>query len=84
MASDPRVLLYDVAAGCSAIRQFCRNRELQDYEADQMLRSACERQFEIVGGAMTHLLEVHRENSERRGPLPCTTAKPLRRDFKVV
>lgn len=61
MPSDPKKLLYDVATAAAAIREFCRNRSMQDYEADLMLRSACERQFEIIGEAMTRLRDRHPE-----------------------
>lgn len=59
MPSDPRKLLYDIATACAALREFSQGRSLQDYEADRMLRSACERQFEIIGEAMTRLRDLH-------------------------
>jgi uncharacterized protein with HEPN domain len=55
MPSDPRKLLYDIGAASRAVRTFCRGRDVRDLEADHMLRSACERQFEIIGEAMTRL-----------------------------
>jgi uncharacterized protein with HEPN domain len=61
MRSDPRKLLYDVVTASGAIREFCQGRSLRDYEADRMLRSACERQFEIIGEAMTRLRDRHPE-----------------------
>lgn len=59
MPNDPRKLLYDVAAAAAAIREFCAGRTEADYEADLMLRSACERQFEIIGEAMSRLRDRH-------------------------
>ena len=59
MQSDARQFLYDVARAAEAIRQFTHGRTLQDYEDDLMLRSACERQFEIIGEAMTRLRDQH-------------------------
>ncbi len=61
MASDPKKLLYDVASACAAIGDFCRDRSADDYEADAMLQSACERQFEIIGEAMMRLRDRHPE-----------------------
>lgn len=59
MQRDPRKLLYDVVAACRAIGGFCRDRTPEEYDADLMLRSACERQFEIIGEAMTRLRASH-------------------------
>ena len=55
MRSDSRQFLYDIATAAKAIREFSHGRTLPDYENDLMLRSACERQFEIIGEAMTRL-----------------------------
>jgi len=65
MPHDPRKLLYDITEGCAAIRQFCQGRKMEDYEADHMLRSACERQFEIIGEAMTRLRTIHNDVFEK-------------------
>jgi uncharacterized protein with HEPN domain len=59
MQSDPRKLLYDIAMASEAIGGFCAGRSLADYRADLLLRSACERQFEIIGEAMTRLRDLH-------------------------
>lgn len=59
MQSDARQFLYDIATAAEAIRKFSHGRMLQDYEDDLMLRSACERQFEIIGEAMTRLRDRH-------------------------
>ena len=59
MLSDSRQFLYDIATAAQAIQEFTHGRTLQDYEEDLMLRSACERQFEIIGEAMTRLRDRH-------------------------
>lgn len=59
MRSDARKLLYDIATAAEAIQEFCHGRTMEDYDADLMLRSACERQFEIIGEAMTRLRDRH-------------------------
>lgn len=59
MRSDPKKLLYDVATAVAAIRRFCEGQSQHDYESDLMLRSACERQFEVIGEAMTRLRDRH-------------------------
>ena len=59
MRSDARQFLHDIVTAAEAIRQFTGGRTLQDYQDDLLLRSACERQFEIIGEAMTRLREWH-------------------------
>ncbi len=44
--------LLDALDACHAIQSFVENRTFADYERNQMLRSAVERQFEIVGEAL--------------------------------
>lgn len=39
------------------IEAFSRGKEMADYAKDRMLRSAIERQFEIIGEAMTRLIK---------------------------
>ena len=43
--------LWDMLQAAIAVRDFARDRTLQDYTADLMLRSAVERQIEIIGEA---------------------------------
>jgi len=59
MLSDPKKLIYDVTAAADAIAEFSAGRSLREYEEDRMLRSACERQLEIIGEAMTRLRDRH-------------------------
>ncbi len=65
MQSDARQLLYDIATAAQAIHGFTRGRSQEDYEADLMLRSACERQLEIIGEAMSRLRDRHPELFDR-------------------
>jgi uncharacterized protein with HEPN domain len=55
MQHDERAFLWDVRNGTDAILGFVRGRTLDDYRADLMLRSAVERQFEIIGEALSQL-----------------------------
>ena len=43
--------LWDMLQAATAVKDFARDRTLQDYTADLMLRSAVERQIEIIGEA---------------------------------
>jgi len=44
--------LLDALTACQAIENFVSGRVFTDYEQDRMLRSAVERQFEIIGEAL--------------------------------
>ncbi len=44
--------LFDVVNACEAIAQFVAGKAFADYEKDRLLRSAVERQFEIIGEAL--------------------------------
>ena len=58
MPRDPRAYLWDAVEAARAIGEFSSERTLQEYEADRMLRSAVERQFEIVGEALGQLAKT--------------------------
>jgi uncharacterized protein with HEPN domain len=75
MQHDPRSWLWDGRQPADSIAAFVRGHEFADYEANLMLRSAVERQFEIAGEALTRHPERHRK-SPRGCPrfgvrLPC-------------
>jgi uncharacterized protein with HEPN domain len=55
MEHDPRAFLWDVRHAAQRIETFVQDRGLADDLADPMLRSAVERQFEIIGEALNRL-----------------------------
>lgn len=55
---DVRVYLQDIVTAAAAIHTFIAARTLDDYQRDLMLRSAVERQFEILGEALTRALRL--------------------------
>lgn len=55
MQHDPRAWLWDVRAAADSIAGFVNGHDFADYASDLMLRSAVERQFEIVGEALSRL-----------------------------
>ena len=55
---DARVHLHDALAAGAAVRDFVAGRALEDYRSDLMLRSAVERQFEILGEALSRAVRL--------------------------
>lgn len=55
MPHRPEKLLSDVLAAAAAIRQFLQRNTRETYGNDLMLRSAVERQLEILGEAVRRL-----------------------------
>jgi uncharacterized protein with HEPN domain len=55
---EVRKYLFDAAEACDTIVQFVAGKTFEDYKRDQMMRSAVERQFEIVGEARANLLRI--------------------------
>lgn len=55
MDRDPRAYVWDAKESADAIAEFVSGRTLEDYLADRMLRSAVERQFEIIGEPLRQL-----------------------------
>jgi len=52
MTPEARKRLLDAAEACAAIAEFTQGKDFAAYERDRILRSAVERQFEIVGEAL--------------------------------
>jgi hypothetical protein len=55
MARDPRAFLWDAADAAAAVAAFIAGRTRDAYLADRLLRSAVERQCEILGEALNRL-----------------------------
>lgn len=58
MHADARKLLWDAQQAAERISRFTAGKSFADYQADEYLRSAVERQFEIIGEALGQLQRI--------------------------
>jgi uncharacterized protein with HEPN domain len=70
MHADARKLLWDAQDAAERIARFTTGKTYTEYEADEYLRSAVERQFEIVGEAMNQLRRIDPESATAISELP--------------
>jgi len=62
---DIRKYLFDINEACELLFQFTAGKTFPDYSIDPMLRSAVERQFEIIGEALSQALRLDPSLSSR-------------------
>lgn len=55
MPHEARKYLFDIQRAADRIVRFCGGKQIDDYQSDELLRSAVERQFEIIGEALSQL-----------------------------
>ncbi len=65
MRLEAKKYLYDVQQAASRIADFTSRKQLEDYRSDAMLRSAVERQFEIIGEALAQLAKLDERMAAR-------------------
>jgi len=70
MRPEAAALLWDAQRAAGLISTFVADRTWPDYQHDPMLRSAVERQFEIVGEALNRLSRVDPETATQIPDLP--------------
>jgi uncharacterized protein with HEPN domain len=61
MHADTRKLLWDAQRAAERVARFTSGKSFADYEQDDLLRSAVERQLEIVGEALNRLRRIDEE-----------------------
>jgi len=70
MQRDPRAYLWDAREAAAAILEFVAGKTFEDYSSDRLLRSAVERQFEIIGEALNQLCKIEPQWADRIPDVP--------------
>jgi len=65
---DLRAYLFDIAEACRLVMQFTKGQSAERFATDPMVRSAVERQLEIVGEALSQALRHHSDQLADRIP----------------
>jgi uncharacterized protein with HEPN domain len=65
MPRDARAYLWDAREAVAHLRSFIEGKTWSDYASDLLLRSAVERQFEIIGEALNNLSKVDPDAATR-------------------
>ena len=58
MQREAKKYLYDIQQAARLIREFTEGKTFADYQSNAMMRAAVEREFEIIGEAMTRLAKL--------------------------
>ncbi len=58
MQRDPAAFLWDVHEATQRIREFVADRDFSTYSSTVLVQSAVERQFEIIGEALSQLSKI--------------------------
>lgn len=58
MQPESRKYLWDASQAADRITRFVAGRTLDQYQTDDLLRSAVERQFEIIGESLAQLRKI--------------------------
>jgi uncharacterized protein with HEPN domain len=65
MRLESKKYLFDIKQAAGLLVEFTRAKSFENYQQDPMLRSAVERQFEVIGEALSQLAKVDHETAER-------------------
>ena len=65
MRLETQKYLYDIQKAAGLLAEFLTGKTFADYQRDAMLRAAVERQFEIIGEAVSQLARLDRELASR-------------------
>jgi uncharacterized protein with HEPN domain len=65
MKLETKKYLYDIEQAAKSAAQFVKGRSFSDYSSDIMLRSAVERQLEIVGEALAQPARIDPDTASK-------------------
>ncbi len=65
MQLEAKKYLFDMRKAAGLLTDFLTGNTFADYQRDAMLRAAVERQFEIIGEAISQLARLDRELASR-------------------
>jgi uncharacterized protein with HEPN domain len=74
MQADAAKYLWDAKQAARRILRFAAGRTVDDYRGDELLRSAIERQFTILGEALARLRQLDASLAARITDLPRAVA----------
>ncbi len=70
MHGDAAKLIWDAQQALQRIKRFVARKDFAAYQSDELLRSAVERQFEILGEALNQLSRLDPDMAEKIPELP--------------
>ena len=65
MQLEARKYLYDIKPAADLVTEFTAGKGFGEYATDAMLRAAVEREFEIIGEALSQLAKLDRDLASR-------------------
>ena len=65
MRLESKKYLFDIGRAADLIRDFTAGKTFSEFERNVMLRSAVERQFEIIGEALNQLLKIDADTASQ-------------------
>ncbi len=68
MQPNIRKLLLDLTLSCEEIISFVEGKSFSDFQKDRILQLALEREFEIIGEALSRLERIDKENLGQKIP----------------
>jgi uncharacterized protein with HEPN domain len=74
MRRDARAYLWDAVKTAEAVQTFIRGKTYDAFVEDDMVRSAVERQLQIVGEALAQLAKIDPESAAKLPDLPRISA----------